>query len=237
MKLGIMQPYFFPYIGYWQLMNYVDTYVVYDDVNFIKGGWINRNRILLNGQIRYVNLPMKGISPNKRILEVTVNDSKKEIEHTLNVIKEAYKKAPYFADTFQLINEVFKSEETSASGFIFDSFRVICKYLGITTKLVLSSDISKEASLSGENRVIDICEKLGADEYINPIGGLNLYDWKHFKSKNIELAFIRMKDIEYPQFGSEFVPNLSVIDAMMFNSRENVRKMLNEYNIIRREVG
>ena len=232
MKLAIMQPYFFPYIGYWQLMGCVDTFVIYDDVNFIKGGWINRNKILLNGKERYVNLPMLGISPNKQINEVMINRDRKELNHTLNLIKEAYRGAPYFNDVYQMIIEIFNSVEETASGFIADSFRFVCLYLGIKTNRILSSKMDKNISLKGEAKVIDICERLKADEYINPIGGMIIYKDDSFSEKGVKLKFLKTNNIVYNQNGNSFIPNLSIIDVMMFNSRESVMNMLNDYKLV-----
>ena len=146
MKLGIMQPYFVPYIGYWQLMNAVDKYVIYDDVNFIKGGWINRNRILVNGQPKYFNIPMIGASPFKLINEIGVNNDLQLINKNLRIIEAAYKKAPYYKDVYPIVEEILKCGKNDIAGYIEESFKVINKYLGISTELIVSSNLKKDCS-------------------------------------------------------------------------------------------
>ena len=232
MRVGIMQPYFFPYIAYWQLMNCVDTFVIYDDVNFIKKGWINRNRILINGEAAYINLPMRGISQNKLIKEVYVNKDEREQQKTLDRIKFAYINAPFFNDVFPIIEEIFASKEETASGFISDSFRFICLCLGIRTKRIMSSDIEKDNELRGEDKIIAICEEMGAKEYVNPIGGIELYKPEKFNDAGIKLSFLNSKLTPYRQFGSQFIPALSIIDVLMFNGVEATKRMLNDYSII-----
>jgi len=232
MKIGIMQPYFFPYIGYWQLMNAVDKYVVYDDVNFIKGGWINRNRILVNGEPAFINLPMIGASPNKKINEVQVNNIPQLIEKNLRKIENSYKKAPYFDTGFPIIEKILKCEKEDISSFIFFSFVEICNYLNINTELIFSSSLEKDENLRGQDKVLAICKLLDGDEYYNAIGGRELYSYDDFSRNEIKLKFLETKQIEYRQLGKEFQPNLSIIDVMMFNSQKDVQNLLNEYTII-----
>lgn len=232
MKIGIMQPYFFPYIGYWQLMNVVDTYVIFDDVNYINRGWVNRNRILFNGQPRYFNLPMCGASQNKMINQIAVDKEENLKKRNLNILKEAYHMAPFFNEVFPMIKEIMNSEAEDLASFIADSFRFLCFYLGIESRRILSSQIEKDLSLRGEEKIIHMCEKLGADHYINAIGGVELYHEEKFRTHSIKLSFLRTDDIIYKQFDNEFIKNLSIIDIMMFNPRERVQQMLNCCEIV-----
>lgn len=232
MKLGIMQPYFFPYIGYWQLMNAVDTYVIYDDVNFIKGGWINRNRILLNGEVKYFNVPMLGASPFKLINEVFVNNEPVLIKKNLKIIEAAYKKAPYFHEVYPLIEKVLNCGKDNIAEYITESFKIINNYLDIKTNLIVSSSIDKDCSLKGQDKVISICKILGATEYYNAVGGQSLYSFEDFQNAGLELKFLKTNDIEYKQFENNFEPNLSIIDVLMFNSKEEVKNMLLDFSII-----
>lgn len=234
-KLGIMQPYFVPYIGYFQLMNAVDKYVIYDDVNFIKGGWINRNRILLNGQPAYFNIPMIGASSNKLINEVEVNTNKILMEKNLKTIYSAYGKAPYYNEVYPLIERILLYEEKNIALFLKHSFEVICEYLDIKTEFIISSNLDKNNELKAQDKVLHICEKLGATEYYNAIGGQELYDYDSFKNKGITLKFIQTNEIKYKQFDNEFQPNLSIIDVMMFNSKDEVKQLLNQFNVIAEE--
>ncbi|CUN52945.1 WbqC family protein [Roseburia inulinivorans] len=232
MKLGIMQPYFIPYIGYWQLMNAVDKYVIYDDVNFIKGGWINRNRILVNGEPKYFNVPMLGASPYKLINEVGVNNDRKLTDKNLRALEGAYRKAPYYGDVFPLMERVLESGKDDIASYIAESFRIIGEYLDIKTEFIISSDLEKDCEQKGQDKVLSICKLLGATEYYNAIGGQELYSFEDFKAQDITLKFLKTSDIVYEQFGNEFQPNLSIVDVMMFNSREQVQQMLNEYTLI-----
>ena len=235
MKTGIMQPYFIPYIGYWQLMNAVDQYVIYDDVNFIKGGWINRNRILIGGQPKYFNISMLGASPNKKINEIGVNHDPKLRDKDLRMLEGSYRKAPFYGKAMPLMEQILASDAENLADYIAESFGVINAYLGITTKLIKSSSLSKDCSLKGQDKVIAICKLLGTDEYYNAIGGQELYSFEEFRKNGMKLCFLRTDEIRYEQFGGEFQPNLSILDVMMFNSAEQVRQMLDRYTLISEE--
>lgn len=232
MKLGIMQPYFVPYIGYWQLMNAVDKYVIYDDVNYINRGWINRNRILINGQPSYFNIPMMGASQNKRINEIAVNIDEKLITKNLRMIEGAYRKAPYYQDVYPLIETIVRCNKANLAEYIIDSIYTINSYLGIDTELIVSSTLAKDSSLKGQDKILAICKELNATQYYNAIGGCELYSYQDFEQNGIELRFLKTNDIVYKQFGNEFQSNLSIVDVMMFNSKEEVREMLNQYTLL-----
>ncbi|NFI94754.1 WbqC family protein [Clostridium botulinum] len=232
MKLGIMQPYFFPYIGYWQLMNVVDKYVIYDDVNFIKGGWINRNRILMNSEGKMINVQMNAASPNKLINEVEVSCNKIFNKKLLKTIESCYKKAPYYSNIFPIIENIITQDEKNLAKYLEYSIRKVCKYLSIDTEVIISSTINKNNNLKGQDKVIEICKVLGADEYYNAVGGQELYSYEDFLSEGLKLKFLKTGSVEYKQFDNEFIPNLSIIDVMMFNSKEEIRKILNQYKLL-----
>lgn len=235
MKLGIMQPYFMPYIGYWQLMNAADEYVVYDDVNFIKGGWINRNRILVNGEPKYINVQMRGASPFKKINEIEVANDEADIKKKLRMLENSYRKAPYFEIGYQMMEEIFQSGKTDLASYILYSFERVADYLDIKTKLTVSSTIEKDNELKGQDKVLEICKRLGATEYYNAIGGQELYSFDVFKENGIELSFLKTGDIRYAQYDNEFQPSLSMIDVLMFNSKEQIKEMLEDYTLIKKE--
>lgn len=232
MKIGVMQPYFLPYIGYWQLMNYVDTYVVFDDVNYINRGWIDRNRILVNGKVKYINLPVTGKSQNKLINEIQVNEDKKLIDKTIKTIELSYKKEKYFNDVFPLFKNIMGNKEKNLSVFLKNSFDVITRYLDINTEFIFSSSIDKDNSLKGQEKILQICEKLSVTEYVNAIGGQQLYSKEKFKDAGIELFFLRTKDIEYRQNCDHFEPYLSIIDMMMNCSKTEIKQYLNDFELI-----
>jgi hypothetical protein len=229
MKLGIMQPYFMPYIGYWQLIAAVDTYVVYDDVNYIKGGWVARNNILLNGQKHLFTITLNGASPNKLFNEITIKDDFKKFSR---LIESAYKKAPYYSEVVILLDKIYTYENKSLGCFMLNSFQVILDYLNIKTKLILSSTLDKDNNLRGKEKVKNICNILGANTYYNAIGGKELYKKEDFKDAGVELFFLKSELSEYSQFNNEFVSGLSMIDILMFNSPEEIRGMLSQYKLV-----
>ena len=232
MKLAIMQPYFFPYVGYWQLINAVDKYIIYDDVNFIKGGWINRNKILMNGEDKQINLQMHNASPNKLINEVEVLGNIVYNKKLLKTLESNYGKAPYFSDAFPVINNIITLEEKNLAKYLESSIRLVCKYLSINTEILVSSEIKKNNELRGQDKVIEICKILEADEYINAIGGQDIYSREDFDAQRILLRFLKTGKIIYRQLMNDFVPNLSIIDVMMFNSPEQIKELLEIYELI-----
>lgn len=231
-KVGIMQPYFMPYIGYWQLLNAVDEYVIYDDVNFIKGGWINRNRILLNGEPQMINVPMIGASSNKLINEVGVNPDQNIRNKTLRMIVAAYSKAPYFKDVYPMLENIINHDSQNLADYVAYSIVKVCEYLRIDTKILLSSSLNKDCSLRAQEKVISICSLLEATDYYNAIGGQELYDFESFKKAGIDLSFVKTNFQAYKQFNNQFVGGLSIIDVLMFNSVDEVKTMLEDYELI-----
>ena len=228
MRIGIMQPYFLPYIGYFQLIKAVDKYVIYDDVNFIKGGWINRNRILLNGSTFLINVPMLKASSFKKINEIEIGTNKEKI---LITIEQAYKKAPYYSSVLPLINDIIKFESKNLALFIANSLVKISDFCQIKTEIVFSSEIEKDNELKAQEKVISICKLLEATEYYNAIGGQELYDKSTFADNNIDLKFLQTKIVEYQQFNNEFIPHLSILDVMMFNSVDKINQILDNYEL------
>jgi len=232
MRLAIMQPYFFPYIGYWQLMNAVDKFVIYDDVNYIKRGWINRNKIIENKEENYLILPLHKSSQNKLINEINIFEPQKNKEKIYHRICVAYKKAPYYKDVIYLLKEAILNTEVNLVQYLTNIIKIVNEYLEINTILIVSSTLEKDNSKKGQEKIIEICSQLKADHYINPIGGTNLYDKKEFEKYGIKLSFLKTEDIIYKQFDNEFIPNLSIIDVMMFNSKDDINKMLDKFTLI-----
>jgi len=228
MKLAIMQPYFFPYIGYFQLISAVDQFVVYDDVNFIKQGWIARNKILLNGNEHMVSLKLTGASSFKLINEIGVGDNTDKL---LKTIYQAYCKAPHFDQCFPVVEKICKNEEKNLARFLFALIESVCDYLGIKTKLFLSSSIPKDNELKGQDKVLSICESLKAATYVNSSGGRQLYSREAFDGRGLNLLFLDPLPLTYKQFKNEFVPGLSIIDVMMFNHVDKTVDILNLYEL------
>jgi len=231
MKLAIMQPYIFPYIGYFQLISAVDKFVILDDVNFIMRGWINRNRILVNGNEHLFSIPVKGASQNKLINECEIADNNWKGKF-LKTIEYSYGNSPYFIDCFTLLVSIINKEETNLSKWLTFQIRAICSYLSIETEIIDSSQVYSNNHLKAQNKIIDICKQENALSYYNAIGGKNLYRTEDFMKNNIELRFLNTLPERYKQSINEFVPFLSIIDVMMFNSKREISNLLKKYELI-----
>jgi hypothetical protein len=229
MKLAIMQPYFFPYIGYFQLIHAVDAFVVYDDVNFIKGGWINRNFMLAQGENQRFTLPLNNASPNVLINQIKVGDDHGKI---LKSVQHNYSKAPYYKDVFPIIEQVMTHPDKNLAGYLGAGLKIVAGYLGLQMQWLLSSSLAKDNQLRSQGKVLAICRELTAHQYVNLPGGRLLYDTKTFEDTGIKLSFLQPGAVCYEQFRHDFVPNLSIIDVMMFNSRKECKKLLAEYTIV-----
>ncbi|WP_057767607.1 WbqC family protein [Cytobacillus praedii] len=233
MRIAVMQPYLFPYIGYFQLIHDVDKFVIYDDVQYIKGGWINRNKLLVNNQ-EY----MFTFSVQEAEMKAKINDrclSTKflyEKDKFIKTISQNYKKAPYFSEAFDLILEILTTEERNLSDFIYQSILKINKYLEIDTEVLRSSNLPIRTFLNREEKLIDIVKRLNGNVYINSIGGIKLYSKENFKREGIDVYFLNSKPFLYFQYREPFIPNLSVIDALMFNSKEELKDLLNNYELV-----
>lgn len=229
MRVAIMQPYLFPYIGYFQLINAVDTFVIYDDVNYINRGWINRNNILINNEKKLFTISLKEASQNKLINEIEICD---DFQKFLKTLRLNYSKAPFLDDVYPLIEKITSFENKRLSDFTLNSLIEIILYLNIKKEFILSSNLLKKNFLKGQDKIINICETLNATTYVNAIGGNELYNKDIFLKHNIKLLFIKTELISYKQFNNEFVPWLSIIDLLMFNSKEKIKSMLNQYELI-----
>lgn len=229
MRLAIMQPYLFPYLGYFQLIQASDVFVVYDDVNYIKGGWINRNFMLANGGAQRFTLALRGASPNLLINQISIGDNNGKL---LKSIATNYSKAPYFTEIFPVIKDILLYSDSRLVNFLHYSLRRVCETLEIPVKLVLSSEIKKNNELKGVDKVLHICDKMDADVYINSMGGRLLYDKPTFERCGMKLCFLQPQSVSYRQYKNEFVPNLSIIDILMFNDKIQSRRLLDSYDII-----
>lgn len=231
MKLAIMQPYFLPYIGYWQLINAVDKFVIYDNIQYTKKGWINRNRILNTDKDVYITIPLDKDSDYLDVDQRNISQCFDRMK-LLNQVSQYYRKAPNFKIGLSIFEEIIMNNEKNLFKFIFNSIEVVCTYLSIETPLIVSSSIDIRHDLKGQDKVLAICKQLNADEYINPIGGVDLYKKEVFKAENIELKFLQTQAFEYYQNRNEFIPHLSILDVIMFNSKESIGSYLKEYKTI-----
>ncbi len=233
-----MQPYFFPYIGYWQLMNAVDEYLIIDNVNYKKCGYINRNRILINGDSSYFGIPIRKASQNRLICDHEHALDEKSVEKLLLTIHNTYIKAPYFEKTYDHIKNIIEfgltSEGRNLGDFLNNAIRQTADFLGIDTTIMRSSrEVPLDSEYKREHLVVAYCKKRNADEYYNAIGGTKLYFQKFFRENGISLKFVKTnEDLSYKQFTDDFIPNLSIIDVMMFNSQEQIKDLLGKFTLI-----
>lgn len=222
MRLSIMQPYFLPYIGYFQLVAAADQFVIYDQIKYTKKGWINRNRMLLNGSDALFSLPLKKGSDS---LDVVERELAPEFDRAklLSQFAGAYRRAPHFASTFALLERIVRYEDNNLFRYIHHSLTAMFTYLDITTPIRISSTVSIDRHLKGQDMVLAICSEVGAREYVNSMGGTALYSKQDFSDRDVKLQFLKPHFFQYEQFGEPFVPWLSIVDVLMFNSIEKVR--------------
>ena len=212
------------------MINSVDKFVFYDDVNYINRGWINRNRILVNGQAHTFTISLKEASQNKLIKDIDIVDNRKTV---LKTIEQAYKKAPLFNSAFEIVKNIMEYKTDKISDLAIYSVVQVSKYFGISTIFEKSSECySQTKGQEKATRLQNICNLNNAKTYINAIGGQELYSKDNFKQANVDLFFIKTLPIEYKQYKNDFVPWLSIIDVMMFNSQEQIKYFLNRYELI-----
>jgi hypothetical protein len=232
MVVAIMQPYFFPYIGYFQLMAACDLFIVRDDVQYIQGGWINRNRILVANDAHWITMPVADADHRQPINQRAYLLDDRLAQRVRRQIVAAYRGAPYFDDTIRLVDEALGCRIANVAAFNTHLLHCVAQRLGIDTPLQAASTLRTDDSLAGQDAVIDICLQLGATRYINPIGGVELYDAASFARRGVNLRFLECTAAAYAQFGAAPVPSLSVIDVMMFNDTAAVRHMLEAYRLV-----
>lgn len=225
MRAAIMQPYFLPYIGYFQLIGRVDRFVIYDDIQFTKKGWIHRNRFLRNGEPVLFTLPLRKASDYLNVRDRKISEGY-DARQMIAQIANAYRKAPQFAQVMPMIEEIFGHADTNLFGFVKHSLDRVCAYLDLKTPIIVSSSLGDTTSLKGQDRVLAICKALEVTEYVNPIGGLNLYQALAFRTNGIALQFMRRTEVSYAQFSHPFVPDLSILDTMMFNAVADARALI-----------
>jgi hypothetical protein len=222
-----MQPYFLPYIGYWQLISAVDAFVIYDNIKYTKKGWINRNRFLLNGKEALFSIPLRKDSDCLDVNQRYLADSF-DREDLINRFREAYRKSPALSAFMPILEDIVRYPSTNLFDYIRYSIDRVCSYLELKTPVIVSSTIDCDHSLKSAGRVQAICKALGADTYINPPGGTELYSKEDFQEKGITLRFLQPALVEYPQEAMDFVPWLSIVDVLFFNPVERARRLLTD---------
>lgn len=232
MRVAIMQPYFLPYIGYWQLIQAVDKFVVLDDVNYINRGWINRNRISVSGEPHWMTLPLVGASQNRMISQIDLMPDDGWKSGLIKKVEDSYRGEALFQPTMQVFRELLECAQGNLSIFLSSSIQRICRLLEIATYIIPTSRIFHKEDLKGQHRILDICSRLGADEYLNPPGGRDLYDSELFAGRGIKLMFLGAAQPDLGlKSGSQGGETLSLLDTLMMNPLENIRATVSKFQI------
>ncbi len=248
MRLAIMQPYFFPYVGYFQAIHAVDKYILYENLDYIKDGWMHRNRILsVAGKPQYIGAQLDGKSSNAKIRDIRLNSSLVWRRKLKNAFFLNYKRAAFFDETFSLLEELIDHDTEFLHQYNSAGIIALCRHIGIDTEIV--SDNSKYRTLENEldalyesdlnripekkvERVLRMCKEEGATDFVNAIGGQQLYRKEVFLQKDISLHFVETGQISYRQFSDDFYPSLSIIDMLMHNGVKNTYSLILQYNLI-----
>lgn len=226
--VAMMQPYLFPYLGYFQLIAAADVFVLGDDLQYIRAGWVNRNRILSNGQARLITFALKKDHFELPIMQRSLIDGfSEEANRLINIIAQSYRRAPYFAQVMPLLERLIRYPQQNLALYAENSLRQLCAYLQIDTPILRGSDLAITDCIDKQDRVIQVAHAVSATSVLNPLGGMHLYDRDHFARNGLLLRFFTMHPLAYPQLDQPFVSDLSIIDVLMFNSVERVQALLN----------
>jgi hypothetical protein len=232
MRLGIMQPYFFPYLGYYSLIKHTDQWIVFDEVQYIRHGWIERNRILKPGEgWQYIGVPLQKHERETKIKNIRLRDEDwrgkifRQLEH--------YRKAPFYQQTMDVIEKCFQINTDNLTQLNAHILKTTCEYLDILFNYQIFSemDLNIEPVHDAGEWALNISKAIGATHYINPPGGVELFDKEKFNLAKIELRFLSIELQPYSQRRKTFEPGLSIIDVMMFNDKEKINKMLNDFKL------
>ncbi|WP_394375752.1 WbqC family protein [Stutzerimonas frequens] len=232
--VSMMQPYLFPYLGYFQLIALSDVFVLGDDLQYVKGSWMNRNRILVNGQPKLITFPLRKGHQTEHINQRWLcDDFDKEAAALMKTLERSYARAPQRDTVLPLIQSILECPERNLATFTEHSLRRLCAYLDIRTPIYRGSSLDLPARMDMQERVIQITHRMDGELYLNPIGGMELYCPARFRADGLLLRFLRMDDdVVYPQLKHAFVPSLSIIDVMMFNSREQLKGLLLRFSVV-----
>jgi len=255
MKIAVMQPYFFPYIGYFQVIHAVDTYILHGALNYRKKGWVNRNRILgPKGSPIYVNAEIRDSSSHRTINNVELVDADRWRKKFLLGVFHNYRKSPHFDEAYGLIEKAVSGQTAYLSALNKQCIRSICACLGILTRIESNEEkySSLEERLADADgdvrsefpglrlsqydrkviRILEICRQENADVFVNAIGGRALYDKAEFSNNGVNLCFVETQPFTYPQRAPAFVPDLSIIDVLMNCGKEGTRELLAKYRLV-----
>jgi len=231
-RLAIMQPYLFPYLGYFQLLDVVDNFILLDDVNFIKRGWVNRNRILINGKAHLFCLPLHKASQFSKINSLRLADYQRWRSRFFKTLAHAYTRAPEYERSLEMLSRALPPKAVWLNELLQTSIKVVCEHLGVTARMESITDHPRATELRGADRILAICSDMGARDYINlPGAGKNLYNAVTFAESGIKLHFLHPDTITYRQFDDHFIPRLSIVDVIMFNKAHELSTLLQAFSL------
>jgi len=234
MKLGIMQPYFFPYLGYFDLINCSDKWIVFDSVQHIRHGWVNRNRILHpKTGWQYITVPLRKYKRNTIIKDIEISGDIKWRQRILGQVQHYKKRAPYFSETYKFLEQCFAARERSISRLNVSILDKVCSYVGIPFDYEYFSEMQLELGPveAPDEWALRISEAIEAEEYVNPSGGSALFNSSKFEALGIKLTIRNIPPLEYSCRGYKFIPWLSIIDVLMWNPPNKVKYYLDAHNI------
>ena len=235
MTIGIMQPYFFPYIGYYALIKHSNHFVFFDTPQFIRHGWIDRNRILKpTDSWQYIKVPIVKHPRNTCINEISIQNEILWKNRIIRQVEHYKKKAIYYKNTIDLIKEVFNFEGNSIVDLNIKTVTTVMQYLNISFSFSVFSKLNLDISEtnSPDEWALNISTKLNVTTYLNPVGGLSFFDKSKYQKAGINLKFLKTVLLPYDQKRTNFEPSLSIIDVLMFNSPESIRNMLEAVEFI-----
>lgn len=235
MKLGIMQPYFFPYLGYFSLIKNTDHFVFFDTPQYERRSWMNRNRILnINGDVNYITVPLVKAPQKTAIKDMIVDNTQDWPESMIAKMGLYKKKAPYYEETVKFFRSVLKEKYHSLADLNVKTTIATCEYLGIEQRFDVFSkmDLSIGPVSQPDEWALEITKAMSYDTYINPPGGTAFFRKELYTKNGIDLKFLKINLQPYIQCIGRFESSLSIIDAMMFNSKETIRNMLDEYELL-----
>ena len=236
MKLAINQPYFFPYLGYFSLIRQTDRFILLDEIQYIKQGWINRNRILASdGGWQYIRVPMAKFHQTDLISQVKISDKEDWREEILNRLLVYKGHGPYFRETMETVGKALSLDTDNITRLNEHALKAVCDHIGIASELRIFSDLElKVQKAEAPDEVpLNICRALGnIEEYWNLEGGAEFYDRSKFDREGIGIKFVKMNLQQYPQIHENFEPALSILDVMMFNDPDQIQRMLDDYQLL-----
>lgn len=234
MRVAITQPYLFPYIAWYQVINACDAFVISDDVQYTRSGYINRNQILMNGRPLRFGVPLRGASHTEVIGERRIHDWGWARE-LLRGMRHAYRGAPHFDEVYPMIEGILAEPVDLLIDLLERAIVVTARHLGLGQRIVRASSVQARVGLRKADRVLATAKALGARCYLqrDTEAARQMYRHEFFLAEGIVLKFVRVGLLPYAQRGvKEFLPGLSLIDFLMHVAPEDRGRHLRACEIV-----